>query len=212
MNNLISVLIVDDHPIVLEGSKLLFQDSNDILIETEQNPLNVLSKMSEVHFDVFLLDVNMVKKDGLSLAADIKQKQEQALVILYTGDDIQAYYSMLIEGKIDGVLSKTASREKVIKTIRSLIQGDLLLPITFREYIHTKMENKYNNLQLTDKEKQLINMLMEGYTNKMIAEELNVTQRTIERYLSQIFTLFNVSSRVQAIEFAKQNNLLFIEK
>lgn len=208
MTYLISVLIVDDHPIVLEGSKMLFQGVDDILIETEQNAADVLTKMQNTHFDVFLIDVNMAVQDGLSLAADIKAAQEQARIILYTGDDIQAYYPFIVEKKVEGILSKTAPREKVIQTIRSLVQGDLVLSIDFIDYIKTKMQHKHDNLQLTNKEKQLMTMLMEGYTNKMIAEKLDVTQRTVERYLTQLFALLDVSSRIQAIEFVKEKNLL----
>lgn len=205
---LISVLIVDDHPIVLEGSKMLFQGLNDIHIETEQNTADVLSKMRNTYFDVFLIDVNMAVQDGLSLAADIKAAQEKALIILYTGDDIQSYYPFIIEKKVDGILSKTAPREKVIQTIRSIIQGDLVLSSDFIDYLKNKMQHKHDNLQLTNKEKQLMTMLMEGYTNKVIADKLDVTQRTVERYLTQIFTLLDVSSRTQAIEFVKEKNLL----
>lgn len=208
MTYLISVLIVDDHPIVLEGSKMLFQGLNDILIETEQNATEVLTKMRNTHFDVFLIDVNMAVQDGLLLAADIKETQEKAIIILYTGDDIQSYYSFIVEKKVDGILSKTAPREKVIQTIRSLVQGDLVLSNDFIDYIKNKMQHKHDNLQLTNKEKQLMTMLMEGYTNKMIAEKLDVTQRTVERHLTQLFTLLDVSSRIQAIEFVKEKNLL----
>lgn len=208
MTYLISVLIVDDHPIVLEGSKMLFQGLSDILIETEQNATEVLTKMRNTHFDVFLIDVNMAVQDGLLLAADIKETQEKAIIILYTGDDIQSYYSFIVEKKVDGILSKTAPREKVIQTIRSLVQGDLVLSNDFIDYIKNKMQHKHDNLQLTNKEKQLMTMLMEGYTNKMIAEKLDVTQRTVERHLTQLFTLLDVSSRIQAIEFVKEKNLL----
>lgn len=205
---LISVLIVDDHPIVLEGSKMLFQGLNDIHIETEQNTAEVLNKIRNTYFDVFLIDVNMAVQDGLSLAADIKGAQEKALIILYTGDDIQSYYPFIIEKKVDGILSKTAPREKVIQTIRSIVHGDLVLPSDFIDYLKNKMQHKHDNLQLTNKEKQLMTMLMEGYTNKVIADKLDVTQRTVERYLTQIFTLLDVSSRTQAIEFVKEKNLL----
>lgn len=205
---LISVLIVDDHPIVLEGSKMLFQGLNDIHIETEQNTAEVLNKIRNTYFDVFLIDVNMAVQDGLSLAADIKAAQEKALIILYTGDDIQSYYPFIIEKKVDGILSKTAPREKVIQTIRSIVHGDLVLPSDFIDYLKNKMQHKHDNLQLTNKEKQLMTMLMEGYTNKVIADKLDVTQRTVERYLTQIFTLLDVSSRTQAIEFVKEKNLL----
>ncbi|MFF2176728.1 response regulator [Lysinibacillus sp. NPDC058147] len=205
---MISVLIIDDHPIVLAGSKALFQGIDDLVIESESNPQNVLAKMENKHFDVLLVDVNMAGQDGLSLAADIKEAHEQALIILYTGDDIQTYYPLIVEKRVDGILSKTASQEKVIKTIRSLVQGDLVLSIDFIDYLKSKLQHKHDNLQLTNKEKQLMTLLLEGYTNKMIAEKLDITQRTVERYLSQLFTLFDVSSRMQAIEFVKEKKLL----
>ncbi|MEK5187238.1 helix-turn-helix transcriptional regulator [Solibacillus sp. FSL W7-1324] len=187
---------------------MLFQGLNDIHIETEQNTAEVLNKIRNTYFDVFLIDVNMAVQDGLSLAADIKGAQEKALIILYTGDDIQSYYPFIIEKKVDGILSKTAPREKVIQTIRSIVHGDLVLPSDFIDYLKNKMQHKHDNLQLTNKEKQLMTMLMEGYTNKVIADKLDVTQRTVERYLTQIFTLLDVSSRTQAIEFVKEKNLL----
>lgn len=208
MTILISLLIVDDHPIVLEGSKMLFQDLNDITIDTEQNPTNVISKTREKHYDVYLIDVNMAAKDGLSLAADIKEEQPDALIVLYTGDDIQSYYPFIVEKKIDGCLSKTASREKVLQTLRALVRGDIVLSLNFIDYVRSKMQHKHDNLQLTKKEKQIITLLMKGYTNKMMAEELNVTQRTVERYLTQIFAFLDVSSRKQAIEIVKEKNLL----
>lgn len=69
------------------------------------------------------------------------------------------------------------------------------------------MQHKHDNLQLTNKEKQIMTMLIEGYTNKMIARKLDVTQRTVERYITQLFKLLDVSSRTQAIEFVKEKNL-----
>lgn len=205
---MISVLIVDDHPIVLEGSKNLFQGMDDILIETESNPENVITKMKQTHFDVFLVDVNMATQNGIALATEIKSVQENALIILYTGDDIRSYYSLILEKKVDGIVSKTASRDNVIQTIRSITQGNLVIPVNFVDYVAKKMQDQYNNLKLTNKEKQLISLLQKGYTNKMMAEQLRVSQRTVERYLTQLFTLLEVSSREKAIELVKKKKLL----
>lgn len=202
---MISVLIVDDHPIVLEGSKNLFRGLDDILIETESNPKNVVNRMKQTYFDVFLVDVNMAVQHGIALATDIKAVQDSALIILYTGDDIRSYYSLILEKKIDGVLSKTASRNHMIQTIRSIVQGHLVIPVDFIDYVTKKMKDKSNNLKLTNKEKQLISMIQKGYTNKMIAEQLRVSQRTVERYLTQLFALLDVPSREKAIEFVKDN-------
>ncbi|MEO4052055.1 response regulator transcription factor [Solibacillus sp. CAU 1738] len=206
--NLISVLIIDDHPIVLEGTKALFQKLDDMYIETEGNPENVLNKIQQQHYDVFLIDINMSVLNGISLAANIKAQQKNARIILYTGEDIRSYYPLIVEKKVDGILSKTASQERVIQTIRSTVHGDLVLPFDFIDYISKKMQNKYDNLKLTNKEKLLMNMVIEGYTNKLIAEKLGVAQRTAERYLSQLFSLLDVTSRGEAIELVKQKKLM----
>jgi len=208
---LISMLIIDDHPIVLEGSKALFQGLDNMYIETESKPEQVLNSLQQTRFDVFLVDVNMAPIDGISLAANIKAIQENALIILYTGDDIRSYYSLILDKKVDGVLSKTASREKVIQTIHSIVQGDFVLSTDFLDYINLKMQkmqNKHTVLKLNIKEKQLMTLLIEGYTNRMIAEKLGVTPRTVERYLTQLFTVLNVPSRWEAIELVKEKNLL----
>lgn len=106
------------------------------------------------------------------------------------------------------MLSKTATKEKVIRTIRSIANGDIILPIDFIYYIDQKMQNKYDTLKLTNKEKQLMTLLIEGYTNKVIAKKLNVTQRTVERYLTQLYSVLGVSSRTQAIETVNKRKLL----
>lgn len=205
---MISVLIVDDHPIVLKGTKVLFQGIEDLYIETEFNPEQVQIRMKNEYFHIYLLDINMAKKNGIELASEIKALQENAIIILYTGDDIDAYYSLIIEKKVDGILSKTAPIERVINTIRLAAQGDIVLPVGFIDYINKKMQNKYETLKLTNKETELIKMLMEGYTNKQMAETLYVTQRTVERYLAQIYNILGVSSRVEAIEIVQEKGLI----
>ena len=205
---MISVLIVDDHPIVLNGTKALFQHSDDFYIQTEDKAEQVHIRMQQEHFHVFLVDINMLNKNGIELSIEIKEKQKDALIILYTGDDIKYYYPLILEKKVDGILSKTASIEKVIHTIRSVVQGDLVIHSDFIDYVNKKMMDRYDGLKLTTKEIQLMNLLMDGYTNKMIAENLGVTQRTVERYLSQLFNILGVSSRTEAIEMVAKQRLL----
>lgn len=206
--SLISVLIVDDHPIVLKGTKMLFNELDDFYIETETNAEQVLSRIQKEEFHVYLIDINMAKKNGIELAKGVKAIQEQAIVILYTGDDIHSYYSLLIEKKVDGILSKTAPIEQVIYTIRSIVVGSMVIPIDFIDYINKKMKNRYDSIKLTNKEIQLIKMLIDGDTNKEIAARFNVTQRTVERYIAQLFSLLGVSSRIEVIDVVKEKQLI----
>lgn len=205
---LIEILIVDDHPIVLEGSKMLFLDIDDIKVDTERNTTTALKKIKTNNYDVYLIDVHMPVINGIKLARDIKNIQKNAAIILYTGDDIIDYYPLVLERKIEGVISKTAPKDQVIRTIRSAARREILLNESFLDFLETYNKPK-NIIELNEKEKFILNLISEGFTNNAIAEKLNVTQRTVERYLTQLFTLLNVQSRNQAVDFAKEHHLLY---
>lgn len=205
---LIEILIVDDHPIVLEGSKMLFLDIDDIKVDTERDTTTALKKIKTNNYDVYLIDVHMPVINGIKLARDIKNIQKNAVIILYTGDDIIDYYPLVLERKIEGVISKTAPKDQVIRTIRSAARREILLNESFLDFLETYNKPK-NIIELNEKEKFILNLISEGITNNAIAEKLNVTQRTVERYLTQLFTLLNVQSRNQAVDFAKEHHLLY---
>ncbi|WP_342545353.1 response regulator transcription factor [Lysinibacillus sp. FSL K6-4013] len=205
---MIEILIVDDHPIVLEGSKMLFLDIDDIKVDTERDTTTALKKIKKNNYDVYLIDVHMPVINGIKLARDIKNIQKNAAIILYTGDDIIDYYPLVLERKIEGVISKTAPKDQVIRTIRSAARREILLNESFLDFLETYNKPK-NIIELNEKEKFILNLISEGFTNNAIAEKLNVTQRTVERYLTQLFTLLNVQSRNQAVDFAKEHHLLY---
>ncbi|WP_245622891.1 response regulator transcription factor [Lysinibacillus contaminans] len=204
------MLIVDDHPIVLEGTKNLFQEIADMVVDTESDATCVLQKVKKTPFDIYLIDINMPLQNGIVLARNIKVLQSNAAIILYTGDDIVDYYPLILERKIQGILAKTASKEQIIRTIRSISHGELVLPINFLDFLESKCypQELQKKLKLNAKEKQILSLIADGDTNHAIAVKLNVTQRTVERYLTQLFTLLNVESRTEAVNFAKERHLL----
>ncbi|KOS66976.1 regulator [Lysinibacillus contaminans] len=207
---MITMLIVDDHPIVLEGTKNLFQEIADMVVDTESDATCVLQKVKKTPFDIYLIDINMPLQNGIVLARNIKVLQSNAAIILYTGDDIVDYYPLILERKIQGILAKTASKEQIIRTIRSISHGELVLPINFLDFLESKCypQELQKKLKLNAKEKQILSLIADGDTNHAIAVKLNVTQRTVERYLTQLFTLLNVESRTEAVNFAKERHLL----
>lgn len=209
---MINILIVDDHPIVLEGTKNLFNDIEDIVVETN-NDIHLINQMLQEKqnpYDVYLIDINMPEQNGVVLSANIRALQPSAYIILYTGDNIEDYFSLVLEKKVHGLLSKTATKEQIIRTIRATVAGELLLPSKFIDYIEEfyNTSNKQETFILNDREKQILEFVSKGYTNSAIAIELEVTQRTVERNLSQIFNLLNVASRTEAVVAAKEKNLI----
>lgn len=204
-------MIVDDHAAVLEGTKNLFNEVEDVIVDASDNVHEIHKMINEnqTFYDIYLVDINMPEQNGIVLCSKIRTYQPFAKVILYTGDNIEDYYSLLLDKMVHGVLSKTATKDQVIYTIRETLREGLVIPANFIDFA----KNYYNDgeneerLKLNDREQQLLQYVSIGYSNNEIAQELQVSQRTIERNLSQLFNLLNVSSRTEAVMTAKERNL-----
>lgn len=203
---MMNILIIDDHPVVLDGTKTLLQDLANVKIETEQDSAAVLPRMDTEAFQLFLIDINMKPINGIQLSEMIKKKQPEALIILYTGYELSDYYELLIEKKIDGLLSKLATKEQVIQTIQAALRGEILLAADFLDFVQqrTNLPNIQQEVLLSDKEQEILQLVAQGCTNKAIASAIGVTQRTVENYLSKLFVKLNVESRAEAVIVAKE--------
>lgn len=204
------LLLVDDHPVVLNGTKALLDHDGQWFIDTETNPLFALDQLRRETYDCCLLDVNMQPINGIQLAAEIRAFSSGTRLILYTGYDLKDYYDLLITRKVDGLLSKTATKEQVNHTIRAVLRGDVLVPADFLDYIARKMTagETAGSSSLPEKERSILKLVAQGFTNKAIASELGVSQRTVENYLTKIFTYLQVESRAEAVNKAKDAGLL----
>lgn len=203
---MIEILIVDDHPVVLDGTKTLLQDLENVHIETEQESANVLARMGSHPFQLYLIDINMKPLNGIQLAEMIKKQQPEALIILYTGYELSDYYELLVEKKVDGLLSKLATKEQVIQTIQATLRGEILLSADFLDFVqqHSNRSNAKQEVLLSHKEQEILQLVAQGCTNKAIASAIGVTQRTVENYLSKLFVRLHVESRAEAVIVAKE--------
>ncbi|AHN22004.1 response regulator transcription factor [Lysinibacillus sphaericus] len=203
---MIEILIIDDHPVVLDGTKTLLQDLENVHIETEQESANVLARMESHPFQLYLIDINMKPLNGIQLAEMIKKQQPEALIILYTGYELSDYYELLVEKKVDGLLSKLATKEQVIQTIQATLRGEILLSADFLDFVqqHSNRSNAKQEVLLSHKEQEILQLVAQGCTNKAIASAIGVTQRTVENYLSKLFVRLHVESRAEAVIVAKE--------
>lgn len=207
---MIRILIIDNHPLVLERSKNLFDDVTQFDVDTENDVQNVKKRILKKSYDIYLVNINMPKQSGIVVADDIKRILPSAKIIFYAEDNIKDYYFLLAKKKYYGLLSKTSTKETILQTIMNAMNGHILLPHSFLSYIHEQIELTHikRELQLNKREEKILNYVIQGYTNKAIAGELNLTQRTIERNLSKIYHLLNVNSRTEAALKAKELHLV----
>lgn len=201
---MINIIFLNKHLIALEGMKAFFVGINDIRLEISQKYKQLVQNINK--YKIFIIDVNIEDIKVIDLVKEIKSSNKHSKVILYTDIEVWNYYNLILEKKIDGLLSSNSTKEQVIQTIYAVNRGEILLNSNFIDYINDTTIKK--QLKLSKKEISILELVAKGYTNKAIALELSVSQRTVENYLSKLFYRLNSNSRVELIVKAKEIQLI----
>jgi two-component system competent response regulator ComA len=211
----INILIVDDHPSVGEGTKTIVEQEDDmkatVIIDSEK----ALEVLHEDKYDVYLIDLYMPKLNGIELTKAIKQFDPDAIILIYTGFDIPTHYNLLIDSGVSGFISKTGTKEQLVTSIRCALREEVVIPLALLKQlkrVDTAPSTKegfqsLGDISLSMKEQQILEGISKGLTNKAIAIELSMSQRTIEYNLTKIFSKLGVSSRTEALMKAKEFGL-----
>jgi len=213
---MIKVLIVDDHPAVGEGTKAIIEQEDDIQANVIVDSEKVLEEIKKEKYEVYLVDLYMPKLNGIELTKAILQINPDAIILIYTGFDIPTHYNLLIEAGVSGFISKTDTKEQLITAIRCAIREEAVIPLRLLRQLRrvdtgpTTNEGIQNlgSISLSSKEQQILEQISKGLTNKAIAINLSMSQRTIEYNLTKIFSKLGVSSRTEALIKAKEFGLI----
>ncbi|PGP41321.1 MULTISPECIES: response regulator transcription factor [Bacillus cereus group] len=209
---MISVLVVDDHVAVGLGTKALIERYNDIEADVFHDSEEIREVMHNKQYDVYLIDLQMPKINGLELSKYILSVQPEAAILIFTGFDVLAHYNLLIDNGVLGVLSKTSSEKEVVNAIRHAVKKEVILShqlvrqlriVENASNINVEGEMK-NIISLNDEEKMILVEVGKGKTNRELAEILNLSQRSVEYKLTDIFHKLQVSSRMEAVQKAKE--------
>lgn len=209
---MISVLVVDDHVAVGLGTKALIERYDDIEADVFHDSEEIREVMHNKQYDVYLIDLQMPKINGLELSKYILSVQPEAAILIFTGFDVLAHYNLLIDNGVLGVLSKTSSEKEVVNAIRHAVKKEVVLShqlvrqlriVENASNINVEGEMK-NIISLNDEEKMILVEVGKGKTNRELAEILNLSQRSVEYKLTDIFYKLQVSSRMEAVQKAKE--------
>lgn len=214
---MISVLVVDDHVAVGLGTKALIERYDDIKADVLHNSEEVSGFIQNKQYDVYLIDLQMPKINGLALSKNILNVQPEAAILIFTGFDVFAHYNLLIDNGVLGVLSKTSSEEQVINAIRHAVKKEVVLPYQLVRQLRIT-ENISNldiedgperTISLNEEEKKILVEVSNGKTNRELAEILNLSQRSVEYKLTDIFHKLQVSSRMEAVQKAQELGVIY---
>jgi two-component system competent response regulator ComA len=209
---MISILIVDDHPVLGAGTKRLIDQENDMKATFVMSGQEALQKMKDEEFDLFIYDMHLPELDGLHLA---RQTTSNAPILIYSGFDLTSYLSLLIQAGVVGIINKTSSPQQLIRSIRDALEGTASIPFSlFKQmsivegFSKTPDEAAPELIPLSAKEISILERVLEGKSNKELAELFYISQRTVEYHLTNIFIKLKVHSRAEAVVAAQKQCLL----
>ena len=207
----IRVLLVDDHQVVRTGLRSFFELVDDIEVVGEAPDGSVAIAMARrLDPDVILMDLLMPNVDGLTAIARIKQEMPQIEIVAMTSFLEAEKVSTALEEGASGYLMKDASAEEVAGAIRAAHAGEVHLDPQVARLLAQRMRSRRTEEPvepLTDREREVLALLARGMSNKEIAAELFITERTARTYVSNILGKLGLASRTQAALYAVDHDL-----
>ena len=211
----VKVMIADDHSMIREGLKQLLELEGDFeVIEEACDGTECLEKLQKTTPDVLLLDINMPNMNGLEVLTNIRKQRIKVKVLVLTVHNEVEYLLKAVDIGINGYLLKDSESAELKKAILTVVNGEDYIQPSLIPLLNAKMidQNKDNVKieSLTRRELDVLKLLSVGMYNKEIAEQLNISERTVKNHVSNIFKKICVTDRTQAAVFAIRNNLITI--
>lgn len=195
----IRIIIADDHPVVREGLEALIRTQKDMRVVSEAaNGLQAVQQFLLHRPDVILLDLRMPEMNGLeAMRAILKEEPDARVIVLSTyGGDEDIFRAINAGAK--AYLLKDSPREQLMESIRAVQKGQTWIP----PGIGQKLANHIGTAELTQRETDVITLMVAGKSNKEIGEELGVSEGTVKVHVGHILKKLGVAGRTEAIRVA----------
>lgn len=213
----IRVLVVDDHTIVRDGICALLALAGDIEVVGEAaNGNEALKMVKELGPNVVLMDIAMPIMNGLEATRRIRKEFPRAKVLILTQYDDKEFVFPVIEAGASGFISKTAASSELASGIRSVSQGDSYLSpsvtkLLIEDFQHGGGRASHDPYeQLTDRERDVLKLVAEGYTTQEIADMLVVSPKTVEGHRTNLMAKLGISNRIELVKYALRKGIITI--
>jgi DNA-binding NarL/FixJ family response regulator len=203
----IRILIADDHPVVRDGLAAMLGTQADFLVAGSAGTgVGALRLAAALRPDVVLLDIEMPEGDGIAVTAALHLQQPAVRIIVFTAFDRDEQILKALQAGADGYLLKGTEREQVFRAIRAAHVGQSLMePVVAAKLIRSVRQN---GPALTDRERQVLQLVARGLPNKLIARELGCSERTAKFHVSSLLRKLDATNRTEAVAAARERGLL----
>ncbi|WP_461533753.1 response regulator [Sinomicrobium sp.] len=205
------VFITDDHPIVLDGLKNLIETSEDISpVGIFQNGKDTLSALKQKEPDVLLLDINLPDINGIELSKQIRDSYPELRIIILSVHNEKAVIRSVLQNGVNGYVLKNSIGDDILEAIRKVINGELYMCRQTRQIYESKDNSNGPDVipKITRREKEILQLVTEGYTSAQIADKLFISPYTVETHRKNLMEKFEVNNMTAIIKYATEFKLL----
>ena len=207
---MIRIFIVDDHPVVIEGIHSLLQNEKDMLwMGQAMNAASCLGFFVNNTADVVLMDISMPGMDGVELCAVMKEKYPGIMILGLSSFNQGLYIKKMVENGASGYILKNSSKEELIKAIHAVHEGFIYFSGEVGMALQEYQKSEKNDLPLlTPREKEVLELIAEGYTNPQIAEKIFLSPFTIDSHRKNLLAKLGVKNTASLIRLAVERKLI----
>jgi DNA-binding NarL/FixJ family response regulator len=207
---MIRVFIVDDHPVVIEGILSLLQNEKDIEWAGQaMNAQSCLGYFVNNTADVVLMDISMPGMDGVELCAVMKEKYPGITILGLSTFNQGLYIKKMMENGASGYILKNSSKEELIEAIHAVYSGAIYFSGETGQALQEYQKSSRTELPvLSSREKEILGLIAEGYTNPQIAEKIFLSSFTVDSHRKNLLAKLNVKNTASLIRLAVEQKLI----
>ncbi|NQX55709.1 response regulator transcription factor [Pedobacter panaciterrae] len=210
MNRKISLAIVDDHPIVVQGLQMILTNNSDINVTgcfTSGSDFIEFLKNNEV--DIVLLDIMLPDSNGMDVCKEIKSVSPNTCVLALSNHSERSIVMQMLQNGASGYLLKNVSVQELTNCIYEALNGEVAFSKAVKEILARPSANDLKGIpQLTKREKEVLQLIAEGKTTALMAKHLFVSPLTIETHRRNLLQKFEVKNVASLIKIAADHGLL----
>lgn len=201
--NTVTVFIVDDHFMVIEGIQALLLSENSIqVIGHASNTASCMSFLQHQQPDVMLLDINLGTESGIDLCTMVKKKYPQIMILALSTFNQFSFIDKMMDNGASGYLLKNAEGHEISEAIHTVVKGGTYLSKEVTETIKAVEEGKKDKPALTRREKEVLELIADGLTNQEIADRLFIALSTVDSHRKNLLAKFDVKNTASLIRLA----------
>ena len=210
----INILVADDHAVVRAGLRAVIQSDPTLNIIAEATGgLEALSLIEKTQPDVIVLDLSMPDMDGIMVTKELHAKYPNIRILILTVHEDEAMLREVMRSGASGYILKHAAEKDLIEAIKIIVKGDIyvdqkMLPSLIGRESKERTGPEILVEPLSPREIDVLKLIVEGYTNRQIGDELGISVRTVEGHRANIYGKLGLRNRVELVRYAKEYRLM----